>query len=125
MIRSWQPQRGEVVLVRFPFLDAEGSPQARLRPAVILSGDAIHRHTADVLLAAISSRPTSAPLPTDYQIPAGTPEHEAAGLKVTSWIKLSNLANVPRSAIARRLGRLIAASLQQVDERLRLALELD
>jgi mRNA-degrading endonuclease toxin of MazEF toxin-antitoxin module len=44
---------------------------------------------------------------------------------VTSWIKLSNLANVPRSAVARRPGRLLAISLQEVDERLKLALDLD
>jgi mRNA-degrading endonuclease toxin of MazEF toxin-antitoxin module len=122
--RSWRPQRGEVVLVRFPFLEAGGRVQAKPRPAVVVSGQIIHERTADVLIVAISSRPTSQPLPTDYQIPHGTPEAKAAGLKKTSWVKVSNLATVPRAAVARRLGHLSPAGLQAVDDCLRLALGL-
>ncbi|MFQ5340292.1 MAG: type II toxin-antitoxin system PemK/MazF family toxin [Anaerolineae bacterium] len=122
--RSWSPQRGEVVLVRFPFLEAGGRVQAKPRPAVVVSGRAIHKRTADVLIVAISSRPASQPLPTDYQIRHGTPEAGATGLKKTSWVKVSNLATVPRSAVTRRLGHLTPEVLQAVDDRLRLALGL-
>lgn len=122
--RSWQPQRGEVVLVRFPFITAGGRVQVKPRPAVVISGPVIHQRTADVLIVAISSRPASQPLPTDYQIPHGTPEARVAGLKKNSWVKVSNLATAPRAAVARRLGRLTPAGSQAVDDRLRLALGL-
>ncbi|HID87753.1 MAG TPA: type II toxin-antitoxin system PemK/MazF family toxin [Anaerolineae bacterium] len=122
--RPWHPQRGEVVLVRFPFLEIGGWVRVKPRPAVVVSGPVIHEQTADVLIAAISSRPTSRPLPTDYQIPYDTPEARAAGLKKTSWVKASNLATVPRAAVARRLGHLTAGGLRTVDDRLRLALGL-
>jgi mRNA-degrading endonuclease toxin of MazEF toxin-antitoxin module len=122
--RPWQPQRGEVVLVSFPFLAASGQAQAKPRPAVVISGSVIHDHTADVLIAAISSRPASQSLPTDYYIAEGAPESQAAGLKRSSWVKVSNLAAVPRAAVTRRLGRLPLQSLRAVDERLRLALDL-
>jgi mRNA-degrading endonuclease toxin of MazEF toxin-antitoxin module len=111
-------------LVSFPFIDVGGAAQAKPRPAVVISGRLIHQTTADVLIAAISSRPASQPLPTDYQIVAGTLEAQLAGVKMTCWVKTSNLAAVPKAAITRRLGSLSAEGLQNVEHRLRLALEL-
>ncbi len=122
--RPWHPHRGEVVLVQFPFLDTGGQAQVKPRPAVVISSQVIHQQTADVLIAAISSRPISQPLPTDYPITYGTPEAKSTGLKRTSWVKASNLATVPRAAVGRRLGRLTPQGLQAVDDRLRLALGL-
>lgn len=124
MTARWQPQRGEVVLVKFPFLGLGTEVQAKLRPAVIVSSSVLHHASADVIIAAISSRPTSRPLPTDYEIPAGSPEHSAAGLKKTSWVKSASLANVPKSAVSRRLGKLTPSALAELDARLKLALGL-
>lgn len=112
------------MLVSFPFLDTAGVPQAKPRPTVVISGRLIHDTTADILIAAMSSRPNSDPLPTDYQILYGTSEAQSAGVKVTSWVKASNLAAVPKAAVTRRLGRLASESMRQVERRLRLALEL-
>jgi mRNA interferase MazF len=124
MSPRWRPQRGEIVLVKFPFMDTGGQAQAKLRPAVVVSGQIVYQTTADVLIAAISSRPTSQPLPTDYEIAIGTAEHKGAGLKKTSWVKASNLANIARSAVIRRLGRLTPTCLEELDKCLKLALEL-
>lgn len=123
-VTSWRPRRGDVVLVQFPFLENTGAAQAKLRPAVIVSGETIHQETADVLIAAISSRPMSSPLSTDYQIVLGTPESRSTGLLMNSWVKISNLAAVPKAAVLRRLGRLTPEGLHAVDQRLRLALDL-
>jgi mRNA-degrading endonuclease toxin of MazEF toxin-antitoxin module len=124
MSNSWIPQRGQVVLVRFPFLPAGGVPQAQVRPAVVVSGPAIHDHTADVLIVAISSRPISHALPTDYELVLGTPAATAAGLRQTSWVKVSNVAAVPKAAVIRRLGQLPPSAIQAIDERLRMAFDL-
>ncbi|MBU2610067.1 MAG: type II toxin-antitoxin system PemK/MazF family toxin [Chloroflexi bacterium] len=121
---SWQPQRGEVVLVRFPFINLGGQVQVKPRPAVVISGQAIHTQAADVLIAAISSRPASRPLGTDYAIAENTPEARAAGLKTASWVKISNLATVPKTAVARRIGKLTPTGLEEVESRLRLAIDL-
>lgn len=121
---GWRPHRGDVVLVRFPFLGSTGTAETKVRPALVVSGEVIHQETADILIAAISSRPASAPLSTDYQIILGTPESRSAGLIVTSWVKMSNLAAIPKAAVLRRLGRLTPEGLHAVDERLRLALDL-
>jgi mRNA-degrading endonuclease toxin of MazEF toxin-antitoxin module len=124
MSSDWIPQRGEVVLVRFPFLLDSGSPEAKLRPAVIVSGPAIHDHTADVIVVAISSRPNSRPLLTDYELRLGTPVATAAGVHKTSWVKISNVANVPKSAVSRRLGQLPPSALRAIDSHLRMAFGL-
>ena len=91
MSSHWQPQRGEIVLVNFPFVDTGGQAQAKLRPAVVVSGQIVHQTTADVLIAAISSRPTSQPLPCLLYTSDAADEHKRAGLKKTSWVKASNL----------------------------------
>lgn len=125
MTRKWTPRRGDVVLLRFPFIDsATGAVTTKMRPALVVSGSAIHRHTSDIIVLAISSRPASRPLPTDFEIRQHTPEFQRSGLRVTSWIKASNITFVPRSAVHRRVGHLPAQVLQLVEERLRLALEL-
>jgi len=115
-------QRGEIILVRFPFIGSHAALQAKVRPAVVVSGPLFHRHTADVIVAAISSRPASSPLPTDYEIHLDTPEASASGLKRDSWVKAGTLATIPRRAALRRLRRLTAAGLQAVDECIRRAL---
>lgn len=117
-------ERGDVVLVAFPYLEASGSLQSKVRPALVVSGPNLHAHTADVIVAAISSRPTSVPLPTDVHLIAHSPEHTAAGLKTTSWIKAATLATIPRAAIHRRMGKLSGATLSEVEKRLRASLEL-
>lgn len=89
---------------------------------MIVSGPTFHRHTADVIVAAISSRPVSSPLPTDYEIRLGTHDALAARLKRDSWVKAGTLATIPRKAVRQRLGQLTATGLQAVDERILRAL---
>ena len=43
---------GDIVLVKFPFTDLSGS---KLRPAVIVSSDRVHRNEEDYTLLFISS----------------------------------------------------------------------
>ena len=121
--RRWYPRRGQVVLVDFPFVKSDGQIQTKLRPAVVVSSPVIHRHTTDVLIAAISSRPRSRSLPTDYEIRYGTPAARSAGLKKNSWVKASNLVTVPKEVVSRRLGFLTSRDLREVDRCLRIALD--
>lgn len=116
--------RGDVVLVAFPYLEASGIAQSKVRPALIVSGQHVHTHTADVIVVAISSRPASTPLSTDIQLMAGSAEYKAAGLKMTSWIKVASLAVIPKLAITRRMGKVTPTTLIEVEKQLKTALEL-
>jgi mRNA-degrading endonuclease toxin of MazEF toxin-antitoxin module len=118
-------ERGDVVLVAFPYVERTGAVQSKMRPAVIVSGKTVHAQTPDVVIAAISSRPMSQPQSTDVPVLVETPEHKTAGLKVNSWIKVAALASVPRAVITRRLGRCNNALLSTIEQKLRVVLELD
>lgn len=47
--------RGDVVLVDYPFTDRRGS---KVRPALVVQADIVNRHITDTILAAISRSTT-------------------------------------------------------------------
>ena len=55
-------QRGDVVLVPFPFSDLSTT---KVRPAVVVSGSLYHTTEPDLILAAITSRVATANGPLD------------------------------------------------------------
>lgn len=112
-------RRGTVVLTPFPFTDLTGS---RVRPAVIVSRS--DRPGDDVILAFISSVPPQTLLKTDLLIEASHPDFPTTGLKVRSVIKCDKLATVERRILLGEIGQLSHALIQELNERLRYALEL-
>ena len=111
--------RGTVVLTPFPFTDLTG---AKVRPAVVVSRT--DRPGLDAILAFISSVVPPALLPTDLGLYPTHPDFRASGLKVPSVIKCDKLATVDRQVILGELGVLSPTLLNELDRRLRLALEL-
>jgi mRNA interferase MazF len=59
-----------------------------------------------VILAFISSRISSSPLPTDLTISATDPDFAATGLHASSKLRLHRLMTVTTSIIKRELGQL-------------------
>ena len=109
-------QRGDVILVPFPFSDLT---TAKVRPAVVVSGDLHHSTEADLPLAALTSRVEAATGPFDYQLN----DWRAAGLRFPSSLK-PVLVTLDPARVVHRIDALSAADLAQVDERLRRALAL-
>ncbi len=106
--------KGKVVLVPFPFDDLSSS---KVRPAICLT-DPIgpHRH---VVLAFVTSRVPTSPLPSDLIISATDADFTATGLRVSSTLQIHRLMTVTTAVIRRELGRLPAAMQSEVDRRLR------
>jgi len=109
-------QRGEVVLVQFPFSGPGGKKD---RPAVVVSTDTYQEDWDEVLVAAITSRPPRTTRTTDCALQ----DWKTAGLHQPSWVR-SHLATVQRTLILRKLGDLTARDLQAVEGCLRLSLGL-
>lgn len=91
---------GDVVLVRFPFTNQQGS---KPRPAAVVSNQDYNRHKPDVILAAITSQVRS---------PLGFGEvlvqnWETAGMLKPSVLK-PVLFTAEQTILARTLGRLSA-----------------
>lgn len=109
-------RRGDVVLVPFPFADRLA---AKRRPAVIVSTEAYHAASQEVIIAQVTSRIGTPARPGDHLIQGW----QEAGLLAPSLAR-ARLATIHTSLVLRRLGALAPADLHGVDQGLRQALEL-
>lgn len=106
---GWYPRRGEVYWLR---LDKN-------RPALVVSNDALNRHALDVCVVPITSVHHGR-FTLRVRIQAGE-----GGLARDSWAKCDQVTTVEKQIIVYPpLGRLSAASLQGVENGIRLALGL-
>ncbi len=109
-------QRGDVVLVPFPFSDLS---TMKVRPAVVVSSSLYHATEPDLILAAITSQIAMATGPLDYVLL----DWQAAGLRCPSALK-PVLFTLDPARVLHRVGALIPLDLAEVNQRLRRALEL-
>ena len=110
-------QRGDIVLVRFPFTDLSGSKR---RPAVVLA-----TYSPDVVVAFISSVVPSVPESSDVVLQPSSISFATTGLKVASVIRLRKIATLEQALVTRLLGRLNQDLLTAVDEALLAGLGID
>lgn len=115
--RKVVPRRGDVFVVSFdPTLGAEIQ---KTRPALILQNDIANRFSPVTIVAAITSQFGSKLYPTDILITA--PE---GGLDRDSVVLLNQIRSVDRQRLIRRLGRLSADTMRQVDRALAISIGL-
>ena len=112
--------RGDVVLVDYPFSDRTGS---KVRPALIVQTDSLNTRIDDTILAAIS-RSTHRASATQLFVEIATPDGAGTGLRQNSMVQCENLLTYDQRLIIAVIGRLSAASMNQIDACLRAALEL-
>ena len=110
-------QRGDIVLVSFPFTDLSG---VKVRPALIVSAIS----GPDMTLAFISSRlPATAP-PDAYVLQTSDAEFAASGLRQTSVFQMGHLVTLHEGLVTRRIGRAGARTRAATDAALKRALGL-
>lgn len=113
-------KRGKVILTPFPFTDLSGN---KVRPAVIVSRD--DRGGADVVVAFISSVFDPAHLhPAEVLLQDSDPEFGTTGLKVSSVFRMDKLATISRAVILGELGEVPPTLQNQLDVKLKQALDL-
>lgn len=110
--------RGDVVRVDWPYSDRTGS---KVRPAVVIQADFLNSRIQDTILVLVS-RTRRAVGVTEFLIdPVAEP---TCGLRYPSAASCSNLLTIDRGLIVQTLGLLSAAAMQQIDDRLKVALGL-
>jgi mRNA interferase MazF len=109
-------QRGDVVLVPFPFSDLSTT---KVRPAVVVSGSLHHATEPDLILSALASKIKAATASLDYVLT----DWQLAGLRFPSALK-PVLITLDPARIVHRIGALTSSDLAEVDRCLRQALEL-
>jgi len=112
-------KRGEVYWVRLDPI--EGSEQAGTRPAVVVSRDVINRHSPVVLICPLTNASHIARLyPSDVLVRA--PE---GGLRADSVVLTMQLRAVAKTRLLERLGQLESATLAQIEDAIKVTLDLD
>ena len=107
-------QRGDVVLVPFPFTDLTS---VKTRPAVVVSVGDFQAATGDFTVAMVTSVPHNTPF--DYALR----DWQAANLLVRSWVR-AKLATLSHRLVRYRPGHLTDRDLAEVERRIRRSLGL-
>ncbi len=109
-------QRGDVVLIPFPYTDLTTT---KTRPAIVISSSAYHAVRSELLLAYVSSQIIKATLVIDYILL----DWKRAGLPKPSFVR-PKVAAIEPALVVHQVGQLSAQDLEEVDRRLRLAMAL-
>ncbi len=110
-------QRGDVVLVDFPYSDRTGR---KVRPALVVQSDTWNQPLDDTILAMVSSsnrRRIGAA--TQHLIAASSPVARGAGLRMDSVIQCENLVTYDQALILRVFGWLPDSEMKHFDNGLK------
>lgn len=110
------PKRGEVYWVKLD--PAVGSEISKTRPAVIISNDIGNRYSDRVIVAPLTSGGLERVYPFEVKI---TPED---GVSDVSKVLLDQIRTIDKSRLGRQKGRLIPNKMEEVDEAIRLSLNV-
>jgi mRNA interferase MazF len=115
-MKQVEPLRGEIWTVNLD--PTRGRKQAGSRPALVVSTDTFNRGPADlVVVIPITSKGKCIPLHVAVEPPEG-------GVKTTSFIKIEDVRSVSKDRLGKRWGSIAPQTLLDVDDRLRILLEL-
>ena len=109
-------KRGEIHLVSFD--PTVGHEIQKTRPALIIQNDIGNQYSLLTIVAAITSKVSSVPVEVVVD------STQSSGLEVRSAIRLDQIRTVDRQRLIRRLGSVDAATLQKVDQAIRISLAL-
>ncbi len=111
-----QPLRGEIWLVTLD--PTVGREQAGRRPALIVSDDLFNQSYAElVVVLPITSKSKG----IRSHVPVSPPE---GGLSVQSYIKCEDVRSVSIQRLERKLGKVTAKTMNEVENRLRIIMAL-
>lgn len=101
--------RGDVVLVPFPFTDLTTQKQ---RPALVISSNDFNSSSLDVILLGITSQIPKEVAQSDYYLTSD--EQQRAGLPKPSIVKAAKVVTLSQSLIRKAIGRLPVRTVDQV-----------
>jgi len=114
--------RGDVVLLDYPFSDASGR---KVRPALVVQSDARNAILTHTILAMITKNVSRVGVDsTQVLVDISTPDGQLSGLRATSAITCGNLFTAHEDRIQKKIGDLAPSLMQQVELALKAALGL-
>ena len=106
--------RGAIVVVA-----ARGAYTGKPRPTVVVQADFVNATHRSITLCPITTECVDAPM-FRVTLPPGS----RTGLPEMSQVMVDKIVSVPRAAVAREVGRCDPLHLQQIDDALRLWLDV-
>ena len=115
-------RRGDVVLIDHPYATGVGSKK---RPVLVIQNDRDNGRLVNTIVAQITGTTRRAAFePGQLFIGVGTPDGQQSGLKFDSVVNCVNLYTMDQGKILRKLGSLSAALMWQVNDCLKVVLDL-
>ena len=112
------PRRGDLYVL--DWTPARGSEQAGRRPGLVVSNDMGNRFAPVVTVVAVTARPPRREYPVNVHVPTSV----ATGLTRDSTVLCSQLMTVSKDRLGQYVGTLPPDLMRQVDDALRVALDL-
>ena len=109
------PRRGEIWTVNLK--SGRGSEQRGIRPALVIQNDMGNRYAATTIVAAVTSTIKI------YPVTVGLRKGEG-GLDQPSMVNLTQVFTIDKSRLKKRIGRLPSGRMEQVDEAIRISLDV-
>ena len=109
------PRRSEVWTLSLE--SGRGSEQRGTRPALVIQNDVGNRYAATTIVAAITSTIKL------YPVTVGLRKGEG-GLNQPSMVNLAQVFTIDKSRLKKRIGRLSPKRMNQVDEAIRVSLDV-
>ncbi len=110
--------RGEIWCVDLD--EPRGSSPGYRRPVLVIQADSFNRsRIATVVVVAISSNPAVARFPGNVKLTLS-----GSGLSKESVVNVSQIAAIDRSELSKKVGRVSPGIMRQVEDGMRLVLEL-
>ena len=107
-------KKGNIVVVKFPFVPKEGNQKQKGRPALVISTDEVKKRYDDLILAAITSQIPTTPMEAEIILES----KEVTGLLKTSLLRLDFIMTIPEELISRKIGDLPGNLMSEVEKRL-------
>src|SRR5262249_40667669 len=115
-------QRGDVIIIDYPFSDASAS---KVRPALVVRSNSRNAFLTETIVALISKNLNYIGKDqTQVLVDIVTPDGKASGLKMNSAVKCGKLFTLHEDMIRKNIGTLSPSLMQQVNTCLKAALEL-
>jgi mRNA interferase MazF len=114
-------KRGDVALAYYPFASGMGSSR---RPVLVVQSDVENQRLKNTIVAQITSNLKRSKEGTHLLLAIATPEGVQSGLLHDSLVSCINLATISEDRIDRVIGSLPAATMQKVNDCLKVALAL-
>ena len=112
--------RGDIVIIPFPFILSEGQKNQKARPTLVISDMNIDRRYNDLILAIITSQVPDDLKETEMILEA-TAEN---GLAKRSNLRLGFFMTIPSRFVSRKIGQLTTQEMEEVDRKISISLGL-